>query len=100
MKKHLNPRMSGASQGFTLLELMLVIVILVMVFFPLLQMFQTAFVASQELKGTDTAIFLGTKKIEDLRSLSFSAISSESITTVAAYPAYSRLITVTSTART
>ena len=45
-------------KGFTLLEVMLVIIMLVLVFVPLLQMMATGIVASEEVKSTNMAVML------------------------------------------
>lgn len=73
---------------------MLVLIILVMVFFPLLQMLSQGISASNEIKGGDTAVFLGTRKIESMRNMAYTAITSEAITTETDFTAFRRLVTV------
>ena len=80
--------------GFTLLEVMLVIIILVIVFVPLLQMLTQGLWASDEVKGGNTAVFLGTRKIETIRDTAYTSITSEAVTTEVGYPAFRRQVTV------
>jgi prepilin-type N-terminal cleavage/methylation domain-containing protein len=83
------------SKGFTLLEVMLVILILTAAFFPLLQQFSAALMASTELKGSNTAILLAQKKIEELKNSTYDSISSEALTTVESNSIYRRRVDVT-----
>jgi len=82
------------SKAFTFLEVMLVLIILVAVFFPLLQMFSSGLLASSEVKDTNTAVILAQKKMEEIRNSAFSSISSEPTTVISSYPAYSRQVIV------
>jgi prepilin-type N-terminal cleavage/methylation domain-containing protein len=84
------------SRGFTLLEVLLVIVLLVAVFFPLLQMLSSGLLVSNEVKGTNTAVILAQQKIESLKNTAFDSIASESKATIESYPAYSRRVLVSS----
>lgn len=83
------------SKAFTLLEVFLVIIILVTVFFPLLQMLSRGLVVGDEVKGTNTAVIIAQKRMEELKNTAFASISGETKTTVASYPAYSRQVNVT-----
>ncbi len=83
------------SKAFTLLEVLLVMIILIAVFFPLLQMLSRGLVASDEVKGTNTAVIVAQKKMEEIKNTAFASISSETKTTVSSYPAYSRQVNVT-----
>jgi type II secretion system protein I len=82
------------SKGFTLLEVLLVLIILTAVLVPLLQVLSSGLLASDEVKNTNTAAILAQKKLEELRDTSFTSISSEAKTTIASYPAYSRQVIV------
>jgi type IV pilus assembly protein PilV len=82
------------SKGFTLLEVLLVIIILAAVFFPLLQMFSSGLVVSDEVRGTNTAVILAQQKMEDIKNTAFASITSESRTVISSYPAYSRQVNV------
>jgi prepilin-type N-terminal cleavage/methylation domain-containing protein len=82
------------SKGFTLLEVMLVIIVLVAVFFPLLEMLSSGLLVSDEVKGTNTAVILAQQKIESIKNSAFASISAETKTTVSSYPAYSREVRI------
>jgi len=82
------------SKGFTLLEVLLVIIILAAVFFPLLQMFSSGLLVSDEVRGTNTAIILAQQKMEEIRNTAFFSISSETKTIISSFPAYSRQVNV------
>jgi prepilin-type N-terminal cleavage/methylation domain-containing protein len=82
------------SKGFTLLEVLLVIVVLVAVFFPLLQMLSSGLLVSEEVKGTNTAVILAQQKMESIKDTAFASITVESKATVSSYPAYKREVRV------
>jgi len=82
------------SRGFTFLEVMLVLIILVAVFFPLLQMLSSGLLVSTEVKDTNTAIILAQQKLEEIRNSAFNSISQEAKTIISSYPAYSREVRV------
>ena len=82
------------SGGFTLFEALLTIVLLVAVFFPLVQMLQSELLASEDVKGSNTAAYLAQEKIEMDKNLGYASISSETLTAVPSYPAYQRSVTV------
>jgi prepilin-type N-terminal cleavage/methylation domain-containing protein len=82
-------------KGFSLFEMLLVMVVLSTVFFPLVALFAKGLLASQEVKGTNFATIIAQKKIEEIRVLSFSAITSETLRSVEGYPVYQRIVTVT-----
>jgi len=86
------------SKGFTLLEVMLVIILLVAVLFPLLQVLSSGLLASSETKDTNNALVLAQQKIESLVNSSFASIASEDLTSVSTGSAYSRQVFVTDTA--
>ncbi len=93
----LRMRRSGKADGFSLLEVLLVMIILIMVFIPLLQMLTNGMNASEEVKSTNTAVMLAQKKIEEIKNnSSWSSITAESLITLSpTYPAYSRQVNVT-----
>jgi Tfp pilus assembly protein PilV len=88
---------STHASGFTLLEVLLVIIMLMLVFIPLLQMLATGMSASEEVKSTNTAVMLAQKKLEEIRNISsWGSITAESLTALSpTYPAYSRQVSVT-----
>ena len=85
-----------SSEGFSLLEVLLVIVIMITALVPLLQALSRGLIASDEVKGSNTASFLAQRRLEEIKYFSFSSISSEAKTAVTSYPAYSRQVIVTS----
>jgi len=87
-------RLKFLSKGFTLLEVLLVILILSAVFFPLLQVLSSGLVLSEEVKGSNAAAILAQKKLEEIKATSFITISSESKASVPNYPEYSRRVIV------
>ena len=84
-------------KGFTLLEVMLVIIMLLTVFFPLLQLMATGLSASEETKSTNTAVLLAQKRLEEIKSESYVNVTSEASASIASYPEYNRQTNVTST---
>lgn len=89
--------MNKTRNGFTLVEVMIVLILLVAAFFPLLQMFSSGLLVSNEVKGTNTAIIIGQKKLETIKNLPYSSITNEAKTVVASYPAYSTRVIVNQT---
>jgi len=92
MRSKALPRVS--SRGFTLLEVLLVMIMLVAVFFPLLQMLSSGLVASTEARNTNTAVKLAQQKMEEIKNTPFASIASEPWTVISSYPAYSRQVVV------
>ncbi|MFH1709644.1 MAG: prepilin-type N-terminal cleavage/methylation domain-containing protein [bacterium] len=82
------------SKGFTLLEVLLVLIIIAAVLVPLLQAFSSGLMASSEVKDTNTAAVLAQKKIEEIKDTAFASVSSEAKTTISSYPAYSSQVIV------
>jgi type II secretory pathway pseudopilin PulG len=82
------------SRGFTLLEVLLIIVILITVLFPLLQMLSSGLLVSDKVKGTNTAMRLAQEQMESIKNSAFADISSEPQTVIASYPAYSSQVVV------
>lgn len=83
------------SKGFTILEVLIVLVLIVGALFPLLQVLSTGLIASQEAKGSNTAVLIAQNKIEELRNMGYSSIASSSLATSEGYPAYKDLVVVT-----
>ena len=83
--------------GFSFLEVLLVLIMLILVFIPLLQMLATGMNASEEVKSTNMAVMLAQKKIEEIKTVSsWASITAESLMTLSpTYPAYSRQVSVT-----
>lgn len=83
------------SKAFTLLEVLLVLIVVVIAFFPLIQTLASGLLAGEEMKNTNTAILIAQKKIEELKNGSYGAISTEALATVEGYSAFERQVTVT-----
>jgi hypothetical protein len=80
--------------GFTILEMMLVVVFFVLAFFPLLSSLLQGFWGGNEVSNTITAIHLTENKIEQLKDSSFSGVTSEAKASVPNYSGYSRQVIV------
>ena len=76
------------------MEVLLVIILLAAAFIPLLQVFSSGLLVSNEIKGSNTAIILAQQKLGEIKNTSFSAISSEAKAVISAYPAYQRQVIV------
>jgi type II secretion system protein I len=83
------------SKAFTLLEVMLVLILVVTAFVPLIQSLASGLLAGNEMKGTNFAVMAAQKKIEELKTGGYAAISNEAITSVEGFPAYNRQVKVT-----
>jgi len=70
------------------------LIILVAVFFPLLQMFSSGLLVSTEVKNSNTAVMLAQQKMEEIRNTAFASINNETRTIISSYPAYSREVKV------
>lgn len=81
--------------GFSLFEVMLVIVILVAAFLPLIQIVSKSLIISGEAKGTNMALKLAQSKLEQFKNTAYSSISNEAKTAVTGSPGYSRQVVVT-----
>lgn len=83
--------------GFTLLEMILVLVVITIALFPLIESFSSGIRASKTASDTNTAIELAQQKMEQLQSVPFASLSSssEALGTIAEYPTFSREAIVT-----
>lgn len=81
--------------GFTLLEVLLIIIILMIFFIPILQLLSSGLLFSGEADETLTAMGLGGGKIEELKRTTFTSIENEAKSAVSGFPKYSREVTVT-----
>jgi len=79
-------------RGFTLLEMMLVIILLGVGIFPLMQLFSSSVVQSSGTTKNNLAIHLAQQKIEQIKNISFSAIesTSEAVGSIQGYVDFSR----------
>ena len=82
------------NKGYSLLEVLLVLVILVAVFFPLIQVLSRLMIASEESKGTNTALKLAQAKLETIKNISYDNISSEGKATVPSFPTFQRQVII------
>ena len=78
--------------GFTLLEMILVLVVITVALFPLIASFSSGIRASKMASDTNIAIELAQEKMEQLKSVPFGALSSssEALGTIAGYSNFSR----------
>lgn len=78
--------------GFTLIEMLLVMGLLSISFFPLMLLFSNGIIASSSASQTLKAIALAQQKIEEISNLSYSNIvsSSEAQGTISSFPTCSR----------
>ena len=81
-------------RGLTLLELLLVLGLLALVFFPLLSLLSSGLTASSEIEGTSTALQLAQEKMESIKNLAFASIVSEDRSDVPDLPGYQREVIV------
>jgi prepilin-type N-terminal cleavage/methylation domain-containing protein len=82
------------NSGFSLLEVMLVILILVTVFVPLLQILSGTLVASGEAKGTGIALKIAQAKLEEEKNTAYVDVITEAKAAVAGNTAYQREVIV------
>lgn len=78
--------------GFTLLEMILVLVVITIAIFPLVESFSSGIIASKDITNTNIAIELAQQKAEQLQTVSFASIvsSSEALGSIPRYPNFSR----------
>lgn len=86
--------------GFTLLEMLLVLVVITVALFPLIESFSSGIRASKTASDTNTAIELAQQKMEQLQSVPFTSLStsSEAMGTITGYAGFSREAIVADTA--
>lgn len=83
-------------RGFTLLEMLLVIVFIGAAFLAILQLLVANLTAEKEIEGSQVAMHLASGKIEELLNASFATISNEATVEVTGFSGYSREVTITS----
>ncbi len=81
-------------RGFTLLEVLLTIILMVTGFVLLLQALATGLFAGGENETELVTISLAQEKMEELRNKSYSNIANETKATVSGYPAFWREVVV------
>ncbi|MFA5103773.1 MAG: type II secretion system protein [Candidatus Margulisiibacteriota bacterium] len=89
--------MKMARRGFTLIEMILVLVVITIALFPLIESFSSGIRGSKIASDTNTAIELAQQKMEQLQSIPFASLSnsSEALGTIAGFAFFSREATVT-----
>jgi len=75
---HKNTQYASRTRGFTFLEMLLTMLILVMVFFPLVQVLSRALLVGGETENTNLALGLARDKLETIKNTSFTSIANES----------------------
>ncbi len=83
-------------KGFSLLEILLVLGIMTLFFFPLLSMISSGLSVSEEIEKTTTGLQLAQEKIETIKDLPFGSITFEARSAVAGFPGYEREVVVSS----
>lgn len=84
-------------KGFTLIEMILVLVVITIALFPLVESFSSGIRASKIASDTNIAIELAQQKMEQLQSVPFASLSgsSEALGSISGYPNFSREAIVT-----
>ncbi len=82
-------------KGFSLLEMLMVIVFVSVAFFSILQLFVTNLSAERETEGSLVAMNLASGRMERLFDTSFTYISSEATAEVAGFRGYFMSVAVT-----
>lgn len=82
-------------KGFTLLEVLLTVVLLVSGWVALSQALSTGLFASGQNEAELIAVKLAQEKIEEVRNLSYAAIANEAKAVVSGYPAFQREVKIT-----
>ncbi len=83
--------------GFTLLEILLAILVLVIGISSLVTIFSTGIFSNQDAENTIIAINLATEKIDELKNTEFADITSEAETPVLGFPTFTRSVSVVTT---
>ena len=81
-------------RGFTLIEIIMVIVIVGIAIIPIIQMYTTSLTGSADLKTGTVTLELAQEKIEETRQLSFAALASSSGTFPVPFTEYSYQVNV------
>ena len=87
--------MRNAKDGFTLLEVVLTIILMVAVFVVLLEAFSTGLFSGGENETELVAINLAKERMEDIRNRTYATIVNEAKAVIAAFPAFQREVVVT-----
>jgi len=89
--------MRKRKRGFTILELLLTILVLVIVFFPLLQAISSGLLAGHDTQFETEALNIARQKLEESRNLGFGSVASVAKTAHTVYPQYQYQIDVVDT---
>ncbi len=84
-------------RGFTLIEMILVLVVITIALFPLIEAFSAGIRASKLASDANTAIELAQQKMEQMQSVPYALIAStsEAMGSISGYPNFSREAVVT-----
>src|SRR3989338_2877858 len=85
----------NAKDGFTLLEVLLTIILMVAVFVVLLEAFSTGLFSGGENETELVGINLAQEKMEEIRNKSYATIVNEAKAVIAAFPAFQMEVAVT-----
>ena len=85
------------SRGYTLLELILAMILMVMGVMGVVQAMVMGIATDQVVENRSVAIFLAQEAIEDMRNTSFASVASVTRAQVSGFPDFDRQIVVTGT---
>lgn len=88
-------REKASQPGFSLVELLLALLLIVIGLFPLLSALSTSLIAVSASKTNAQAANLAQTKMEEIKSQNFDAISAEGKSQLVSYPAFKREVQVT-----
>lgn len=92
----LSEKETRMKKGFTLLEMLLVIVFIGTAFLSILQLLATSLRSERDIEGSQVAMHLASGRMEELLNSSFASISSEATAEVYEFSSYSRYVSITS----
>jgi len=86
-----------STKGFSLMEMILVLALVIAGFLPLMLLFSNGVVTSSNTTKASQGLFLAQQTMEQLKNISWSNIvnSSEAAGTISGYPSFSRTVAVT-----
>lgn len=84
-----------ANKGFTLLEVLLAVVLLVFGVIVVAGLFANAFIASSDAENTAIAMNLAQKRLEEVGNINYASIADESKAPVSDFSGFQRQVAVT-----
>ncbi len=83
------------ADGFTLIEILATIALFLISTVFLLQAFNLGFISIGDLENTNLALYLASKKVEEIRDQTYSNISNQSLTDIPGFTGYKSKVDVT-----